>query len=51
MPEVRTPSTTVFTQEQNEIFVQKVLQYFQDLEGEVLHYHVLCFNESSEEDD
>ena len=45
--EVHTPSQTVFTQEQNELFVQQVLQYSQDLEDEVLHYHVLCLNESS----
>ena len=49
--EVRTPSRTVFTQEQNESFVQKVTHYSQDLEGEVFHYHVLCLNESSTEDD
>ena len=45
--EVRTPSRTVFTQEQNELFVQKFVQYYHDLEGGVLHYHVLCLNESS----
>ena len=45
--EVRTPSRRVFTQEQNELFVQQVFQYSQDLEGEVLHYRVLCLNESS----
>ena len=45
--EVRTPSRTVFTQEQNELLVQQVLQYSQDLEGVVLHYCVLCLNESS----
>ena len=28
--EVRTPSRKVFTQEQNELFVQHVLQYSQD---------------------
>ena len=28
--EVRTPSQTVFTQEYNELFVQQVLQYYQD---------------------
>ena len=49
--EVRTPSRTVFTQEQNELFVQQVVQYSQDLEGEVFHYHVLCLNEYSTEDD
>ena len=45
--EVCTPIQTVFTQEHNELFVQQVLQYSQDLEGEVLHYHVICLNESS----
>ena len=45
--EVRTPSWTVFTQEHNELFVQKVVKYSQDLEGEYLHYHVLGLNESS----
>ena len=49
--EVRTPRQIVVTQEQNELFVQQFLQYSQDLEGRVLHYHVLCFNESSIEDD
>ena len=44
--EVCTPSRTFFTREQNELFVQRFFQYSQDLEGEVLHYHVLCFNES-----
>ena len=29
---------------------KNVLQYSQDLEDEVLHYHVLCLNESSKED-
>ena len=48
---VRTPSQTFFAQEQNELFVQQVLQCFQDLEGEVFHYRVLCLKESSTEDD
>ena len=51
MREVRTPGRTVFTQEQNELFVQRVVQYSQDLGGEVLHHHILCLNESSTEDD
>ena len=42
--EVRTPSHTVFTQEHNELFVQQVVQYSQDLEGEDLHYHVIGLN-------
>ena len=49
--EVRNPSRTVFTQEQNKLFVQQVVQYYQDLEGEYLHYHVIGLNESSAEDD
>ena len=48
--EVRTPSRTVFTQEQNGLFVQQVVQDAQGLESEFLHYHVL-FYESSTEDD
>ena len=48
---VRTPNRTVFTQEYNELFVQQVLQYSQDLEVEVLHYDVICLDESSTEDD
>ena len=42
--EVRNPSRTFFTQEHNELFVQQVVQYSQDLEGEDLHYHVLGLN-------
>ena len=49
--EVRTPSQIVFTHEQNELFVHQVVQEDQGLEGEVLHYHVLCLNESSTEED
>ena len=49
--ELRTPNRTVFTPEHNELFVQQVVQYSQDLEGEVLHYHVICLNESSTDDD
>ena len=49
--EVRTPSQTAFTQENNELFVQKVVQYSQEKEGEDLNYHVLVLNESSIEDD
>ena len=49
--EVRTPSQTVFTQEQNELFVQQVVQDAQVLECEVFHYHVLGLNYSSTEDD
>ena len=49
--EVRTPSQTVFTQENIVLFVQQAVQYSQDLEGEDLHYHVIGLNESSTEDD
>ena len=48
--EVQTPSRAVFTQEQNELFVQQVVQDAQGLEGEVLHYHVLGLNYYSIED-
>ena len=46
-----TPSHKVFTQEQNELFVQQVFQYSQDLEGGYLHYHVLGLNQYSTQDD
>ena len=49
--EVRTPSQKVFTQEHNELFVQQVVQYSQEIEGDELHYHVPSLNESSTEDD
>ena len=49
--EVRTPSNTVFMQEQNELFVQRVVQYSQLKKGDDLHYHVLGLNEFSTEDD
>ena len=49
--EVRTPSQTVFTQEQNESFVQRVVQYYQEKDGEYFHYCVLDLNESSTGDD
>ena len=49
--ELRTPSWTVFTQENNKLFVQQVVQYYQDFEGKDFHYRVLGFNESSTEDD
>ena len=48
--EVRTPSRKLFTQEHNELFVQHVVQYSQEKEGEYLHYHVLGLNEFSTED-
>ena len=49
--EVCTPIRKVFTQEQNELLVQQVLQDAQDLEGEVLNYHALCLNYYSTDDD
>ena len=45
--EVHTPSRTFFTQEQNELFVQIIVQYSQEKEGGDFHYHFLCLNESS----
>ena len=51
IPEVCTPSWTVFTQEQNELFVQQVFQYSQENKGGDFHYHVLGLNEFSTEDD
>ena len=49
--EVRTPSWTISTQEDNELSVQQFVQYSQEKEGDDLHYHVLGLNESSIEDD
>ena len=49
--EIGTPSRTVFTQKQNELFVQRVVQYSQEKEGDDLHYYVLGLNGSSTEDD
>ena len=49
--EVQNTSRTVFTQEQNELFVQQVFQDAQGLEDEVLHYHVLDLNEYSTDED
>ena len=49
--EVRTTRRTVFTQEQNELFIQRVLQYYQEYKGDELQYHVLGLNISSKEDD
>ena len=48
--ETRTPSRKVFTKGQNELFVQRVVQYYQEKEGDELHYHIIGFNESSTED-
>ena len=49
--EVRSPSQTVFTQKQNELFIEKVLQCYQHVAGDELHYIVLGSNESSTEED
>ena len=43
-PEVPTPSRTVFTPEQNELFVQRIVQDTQGLEGKMLYYHILGLN-------
>ena len=47
MCEVLTPIQKVFTQEQNELFVQLVLRYSQYLDDEIFYYHVFCLNESA----
>ena len=49
--EVRTTSRTLLTREKNELFIQQVVKYSQEEEGDELHYHVLDLNESSTEDD
>ena len=49
--EVPTTSRKVFTTEQNELFIQRVVQDAQGLEGEVLYYHILGLNESATEND
>ena len=49
--EGRNPRRPVFTREQNDLFIQRVLQYSQVNEINELHYHVLGLNESSTEDD
>ena len=49
--EVRTPSRTVFKQKQNKLFIEKVLQCSQDVEGDELNCFVLGLNESSTEED
>ena len=51
IPEVRTARQTVFTWEQNELFIQRFVQYSQDAEGDELYYIVLGLNDSSTEDD
>ena len=49
--EVRTPIWKVFTQEYYKLYVQQVVQYYQEKEGWYLYYHVLGLNDSSTEDD
>ena len=49
--ELRTPGQKVLTQEQYELFAQQFVQYYQEKEGDDLHYNVLGLNESSTEDD
>ena len=36
--ELRTPSQTVFTQKQKELFIEQVLQCSQDVTGNELHF-------------
>ena len=45
------PIRTVFTREQNDLFIQRVLQYYKEKRSDELHYHVLGLNESPIEDD
>ena len=49
--EVRTPSRTLFTQEHNELFIQRVLKYSQYVEGDELYFFLFGLNESSIEED
>ena len=51
MREVRTLRRTVFTQEHNELFIKRVLQYSQEDKSDKLYYLVLGLNEYSTEDD
>ena len=48
---LRPPSQTVFTREHNELFIQPVVQYYQEAEGDELIYPVLGLNESTTEYD
>ena len=45
------PGRPVFTQEQNDLFIQQVHQYSQENKIDEVHYHVLGLNKSSTEDD
>ena len=49
--EVRNPVRTVFTQEQNDLLIQQLLQYCQEEKSDELHYLVIGLNQSSTEDD
>ena len=44
IPEVTTTSWKVFTPEHNELFVQRIVQDTQGLEGKILYYHILGLN-------
>ena len=46
-----TPRRTVFTQGNNDLFIQRVLQYSQEKKNDEFHYRILDLNESSTEDD
>ena len=45
------PRRPVFTREHNDLFIQRVLQYYQEKKSDELHYNVISLNESSTEDD
>ena len=47
--EGRNPRRKIVTHEQNDLFIQRVLQYSQKEKSDELHYHVLGLNESSTE--
>ena len=49
--EERNPRQTVFTQEQNDLFIQLFIQYSQEKKSDELHYHILGLNDSSTEYD
>ena len=48
---VANPSKTVFSKEQNDLFIQKVQEYYLYAKGEILNIFVLGLNESSTEED
>ena len=45
------PSRTVFSKEDNDLFIQKVQEYYLYEKGEILNLFVLGLNESSTEED